>query len=205
MTAKVLVVMLPGAGFGPSDFAERGFVSDLDRWGGRVRGVVANIPETRYLDGDIAPWLHETCIAPARREGTERLWLLGISLGGMGALMSLRAGLAQVEGLMLLSPFLATRGSIASVVRAGGLKEWTPPPVGPADVEIGFLTWLKSSPLIPIPVHLGCGLDDRYVPASQLLAAQLPPSRTYFTQGGHDWLTWSRLWRSMLDSNPFGQ
>lgn len=201
MTAPILLVMLPGAGFGADDYAAHGFTNQLNA--DRVRPVVADVPEGRYLEGDVALWLHETCIAPAMAQGFERLWLMGISLGGMGALLSLRAGLSPVAGLLLLSPFLGTRGSIAAVAAAGGLAAWQPPPAGPHDVELGLLAWLRGRDLTDPPVHLGCGQADRYAPASRILARALPPARSRFIDGGHDWPTWTRLWTAMLADDPF--
>lgn len=208
MTARTVLVMLPGAQFTRTDFAEHGFIAALDRPGRAVEAIIADLPQSRYLEGDVAPFLHQQVIAPILAQGPARLFLLGVSLGGMGALLTARAGLAGISGLLLLAPFIGTRGSVAAVTAAGGLDRWTPPPVGPDDVEIGLLTWLKSRPFgqrgCPI-LRLGCGQGDRYAAASQILAAQLAPECATFIPGGHDWPTWERLWHMMLDADPFGR
>ena len=203
---RILLVMLPGAGFAPDDYQTHGFLDAVDRPGWSVRPVVAPVPEQRALEPGLATWLHETCIAPAMREPFDQLWLLGISLGGMGALRSLRANLAPISGLILISPFLGTRGTIAEVTRAGGLERWTPGPAGPDDIEIGLLTWLKTRPLAAPAaptIHLACGTADRFAAASRLLADQIPPAHVHFAEGGHDWPCWTRLWHDLLDRDPF--
>ncbi len=204
MTRSVSLVMLPGAQCSPADFAAHGFIEALD--GLDVAVVAADLPSETYLDGDVAPALHARVIEPLLSRGPTRLWMLGISLGGMGALLSARAALAPIEGLILLSPFLGTRGIVASVSAQGGLSGWQPPVAGPDDIEIGLLTWLKSRPFAERDapaVHLGCGLEDRYAPASRLLADMLPPDCVHFERGGHDWPSWRSLWITILDTGPF--
>ncbi len=208
MSGRSLLVMLPGAQFGPQDFVKFGFVASLDRSGTAMDAVVADIPHDAYLDGDVAPLLHARFVAPALARGVSRIWLLGISLGGMGALLTARAALAPIEGLILLSPFLATRGTIADVTRAGGLARWTPPPARSTDLEIGLLSWLQSRPFAkpgtPV-VHLGCGREDQYAAASHILAEQLPYSHVAIVPGGHDWPTWEKLWHGILETRPFDE
>ena len=131
---------------------------------------------------------------------------MGISLGGMGALLYARARLASVDGVILLSPFLATRGTIAEVTAAGGFDRWRPAPPPSGDIERGLMTWIASPAFeaeIAPRLHLGYGTDDRFAPASLLLAARLSAQRVVVTQGGHDWPTWRDLWHRILDGAPF--
>ena len=107
-----------------------------------------------------------------------------------------------VEGIVLLAPFLGTRGLIAEVTRAGGLHAWQPGAGAAEDEERRFLAWLREyragDPAWP-RVHLGYGTEDRYAPASAILAPLLPASRVVAVPGGHDWDTWLRLWDALLD------
>jgi len=51
----------------------------------------------------------------------------------------------------------------------------------------------------PLPeIFLGYGKRDRYARASELLARRLPGACVTTVEGGHDWPTWSELWRIML-------
>ena len=196
--------MLPGAHLSPADFARHGFLTALHALGEPVDTVAIDLKSDDYLDGNVAVRLHHAAIEPALRRGYRRLWLLGISLGGMGALLYSKAGLARVDGLILLAPFLATRGTIAEVTAAGGLAAWDPGPEPPAhDIERRLLTWLKSW-TGPYPhLLLGHGDHDRYADASRLLAGHLAPDRLAIIPGGHDWPTWTRLWRDLLPHAPF--
>src|ERR1700722_18981046 len=80
-----------------------------------------------YLDGSMVERLHDEAIAPARANGAGPIWLAGISLGGLGALLYSQAHADLVEGLVLISPFIGTRGAVAEVLRAGGFVDWKPP------------------------------------------------------------------------------
>jgi pimeloyl-ACP methyl ester carboxylesterase len=154
----------------------------------------------RYLDGDAGVWLHESFVAPA---AGRRIWMLGISLGAMGALMQAAAHPGSVAGMVLLAPFLGTRGLIAEVMAAGGLPAWSPGPIPEGDIERGLLAGLMQT--MPGDMHLGCGTDDRYADASRLLAGCLPVGRTLWQAGGHDWTCWRSLWATVLETVQFDE
>ena len=201
MAGRGLLVMVPGAYFGPEDFAAHGFLAVLERHDCKLDAVVANLPTDAYLAGTAAPWLRANIVAPALARGYGRLWLLGISLGGTGALLYAQEYKAAVEGMILLAPFLGTRGLVAEVEAAGGMASWEPGAIGPRDIERRMMARLKLA--VPPRLHLGYGAADRYAPASRLLAARLPAERVVVIAGGHDWPTWERLWDAILDTRPF--
>ena len=49
-------------------------------------------------------------------------------------------------------------------------------------------------------MHLGFGREDRFVDAHRLMAKALPETAVNEVPGGHDWVTWNRLWENFLDS-----
>jgi pimeloyl-ACP methyl ester carboxylesterase len=208
VSGRILLLALPGAGMQPEDFTTAGFDRLLlDR---RLPAdlLAADIDSGLYLDNAVPLRIHAEFVLPARQRGYRRIWLLAISLGGMGALQYLRAYPGEIEGAILISPFLATRGLIAEVARDGGLAAWRPGPLAPGDIERPLLLWLRAQNFMaagPPAVYLGCGRDDRFATASALLAARLPPERVATAEGGHDWPTWTRLWETILALQPFGR
>jgi S-formylglutathione hydrolase FrmB len=203
---RILLVALPGAYMGPRDFAAAGFDRMLLDHRLPVDLIAAGIESSLYLDNAVPERIHAEIMLPARARGYRRIWLLGISLGGMGALQYLRAYPGQIEGAILIAPFLGTRGLIAEVERAGGLSSWRPARPEAGDIERPLLLWLRSQNLVaggPPAVYLGCGRDDRFAAASALLAARLPPERVAAAAGGHEWPTWASLWRLILARRPF--
>ncbi|HUF80250.1 MAG TPA: alpha/beta hydrolase [Burkholderiales bacterium] len=199
---RVALIMLPGAGDHGPDLVEQGFVRAVRERRLPVDAIVAEPRFDDYLEYSVAHRLEQDIVGPARARGHARIWFMGISLGAMGALSHAREHGAAIEGLVLLAPFLGTRGLIAEITRAGGLRGWQPETLPPEDPERALLEWLKAyrsgDPGQP-RIHLGYGTEDRYAPASRLLAAQLPERQVTRIPGGHDWGTWLKLWERLLD------
>ena len=203
--ARTLLVMLPGVGFAAADFAAHGFVAAAQA--AASLDIVAARPDLDlYLDQTIAAEIERTIVAPARAAGAARIWFLGISLGGMGALLHARAYPGGADGLILLSPFLGTPGLIAEAAAAGGLAAWQPGAIAANDGERQALAWLKHLVAAPLPrpeLYLGYGRTDRFSRGHALLAEVLSPERVVLGEGGHDWETWGLLWRRILALRPF--
>lgn len=200
---SVTLILLPGANIQPQDFFEQGFVAALKP---PVSVVSVRAHVGYYLDDTLVEHLENDVLEPLRGRGHSRFWLAGISLGGFGALSFLRARRHEVEGALLVSPFLATTGVIAEVVRAGGLDRWDALNAASGDREREFVAWLKALPADSTALrrtYLGCGRRDRFVAASTLLAQRLPAGRVVHTEGGHDWPTWRNLWQLLLNLDPF--
>ena len=202
----IQMVMLPGAGFAPGDFAERGFVRAAQKCGAAVDVAVASPDFDHYLDQTLVADLRRELEACGWARTSPRLWLLGISLGGMGALLYAQAYAAEIEGVVLLAPYLGTTGTVAEVARAGGFGSWQPGEIAAADGERRLLGWLQAhtaAEAVRPMLYLGYGRGDRFVQGQALLAERLPPDRVMVAEGGHDWDVWARLWREFLARAPF--
>ena len=203
---RILLVMLPGAKTRPEDLVQYGFVRALRERGPPVDIVAVEAHLGYYLERSFCARLEHDIIAPARARRYRQIWLMGISLGGMGALAYAREHPAEIEGLVLLAPFLGVRGTIAEVVRAGGLARWQPDAIAPEDDERRLLAWIKAYDPASMPhIHLGYGTADRYAAASAMLAERLPATHVAAMAGGHDWATWLRLWQQLLDQDIFSR
>jgi hypothetical protein len=203
-TAPILLVLLPGVNIRAEDFVAHDFVAMLRARADTVDLVIAEPEIDFYLDGSITRRL-ETMLA----EETPRyaqLWLGGISLGALGALLVGAGGRIAVDGLVLLAPFVGVPGLIAEIEHAGGFRAWQPGPIARNDGERQVCAWLKTyieTEARRPRLQLGYGNSDRFAPASRLLAEGLPPSRCHIAAGGHDWPTWKALWARILDARPF--
>jgi hypothetical protein len=97
-----------------------------------------------------------------------------------------------------------------ALLRAGGLAPWQAPPVDPAaDIrlqrETSLWRWLKGyaeAKTELAPLYVGYGTADRFAASNGLLAAALPSSHVFTTEGGHAWGPWLRLWTTMLPRLP---
>lgn len=203
---RVALVMLPGARDRAQDLVEQGFVRALRQRGLAVDAVIVDAHFDHYLERSVVTQLERGIIAPLRKKGLARIWLMGISLGSMGALSYAREYAGAIEGVILLAPFLGSRGLIAEITQAGGLRHWRPGTLTSEDDERWLLAWLRQyragDPALP-RICLGYGTEDRYAPASLLLAQQLPERQVIAIPGGHDWATWLTLWERWLDCDVF--
>jgi len=206
-TQRILLLMLPGAKASAHDLVQQGFVRELRARNLPVDAVAVATHLGHYLDRSLSGLLAADILEPARARNYRRIWLMGISLGGTGALTYAREHPADIEGVVLLAPFLATRGVVAEVARAGGWAGWQPGVIKPGDDEREMLAWLKDyrAAAAGFPaLHLGYGAQDRFATTSELMAERLPAARVVSAAGGHDWTTWLALWRQLLDRGIFG-
>ena len=205
-TDRIMLVMLPGAKARPQDLVRCGFVRALRERSLPIDVVVVGAHLGYYLGRSLGKHLRHDIIAPARARNYQRIWLMGISLGGMGSLIYTREHAADIEGVILLAPFLGARGTIAEVVHAGGLARWQPSAIEPDDDERRLLAWIKAcQPAgVALPkIYLGYGTHDRFAAASRILAERLPAAKVVTVPGGHDWATWLCLWQHFLDQELF--
>jgi len=199
---RILLLMLPGARMGPEEFAANGILEALP--GEWIDAMPVEVALDLYLAGTAADRIHEVVAPLAAQRRHAEIWLLGISLGGMGALAYARAHPEVVAGVILLAPFLGTRGTVAEVDRLGGLEAWEPDASTRDHPDVALLFWLKTTghAITRPAIHLGYGRDDRFSAASRLLATRLPTSRVVSVEGGHDWSTWRRLWPRLVGATP---
>ncbi len=204
-----MLVLLPGRGMTPGEFVREGFVAAVQERALAVDVLRADAHIGYYDKEQIAPRLREDVIAPAQARGYRAIWIVGISLGGFGALVYGNQRPADVAGVVALAPYLGEREASDEVAAAGGLRNWTPPAASVAETDLGRRLWrslqpyaTETSPPSRPPLYLGYGVDDRFAPSHRVLAAALPASRVYTTPGGHDWSAWARLWRDMLAHLP---
>jgi pimeloyl-ACP methyl ester carboxylesterase len=203
---RILLLMLPGAKNTPQQLADNGFIRALRERELAVDVLALDAHADMYLDrGRVERLLHDT-LDEARAHGYQRIWLLGISLGGTGAMLCATQRTAEIEGIFLLAPFLGTRGMIAEVKAAGGFRHWQAGEIGNRDLERALLQQIQQRSQDTVtfpPLYLGYGSEDHYRGASILLSEQMPPHRLSVMTGGHDWPTWIALWRELLDKQPF--
>lgn len=169
---RILLLMLPGAKNTPQQLVDNGFIRALRERELPVDVLALHAHVDLYLDrGDIERVLHGT-LDEVRAQGYRRIWLLGISLGGSGAMICATQRPTEIERVFLLAPFLGTRGIIAEVGAAGGLQLWCAGEIAPRDHERALLDKIKQAPIqgddFPA-IYLGYGQEDRYAAASNFI------------------------------------
>jgi pimeloyl-ACP methyl ester carboxylesterase len=205
--SRCAFVFLPGRWDSPADFIKEGFPEALLRRGVRAEMVAADARLGYYLDGTVVDRLDRDVIAPLRSAGHDRLWLVGVSMGGLGGMLVLRSRPAEIAGVVALAPYLGSPAITTEIVASGGLGRWQPaPPELVGSDQRQMWLWLKgvTEPSAPAPpIWLAFGDRDKLVRSDALLAARLPAAQVFTNHGRHDWPTWRRLWASVLAAGVF--
>jgi S-formylglutathione hydrolase FrmB len=200
---RCLILLLPGRRDKLGDYGRRGFPDMAERAGVVADWVEVDAHMGYYRAQTISGRLHEDVVAPAHARGVEKIWIVGISMGGLGGILSAREHPEEVRGVIAFAPYLGDEEP-RTVAAAGGLRSYTmgaPRPV--ADYERELWGWLKrytAEGAERPPIWLGLGTEDSLAPANRLLGDALPAGRTFVETGGHDWKTWTRLWKDALDA-----
>lgn len=195
------LVLLSGTYSEPEDFVREGFPAAVSEHGIEAEIVMAEMRAAWFADGSVVHRIHESAIAPARARGRSRIWLAGISLGGLAALSYAARHEAEIAGIVLISPYPATRDVLREMEAAGGPGRWKPviPPQG--DLEREAWLWLAGTGDARPPVHCYFATGDRFAPGQRRMAATLSPERVREMPGGHDWSAWRALWAEFLGNS----
>lgn len=199
---RVLFVLLPGMFDGPDGFRDAGFPEAARSAGVDADLVGADAHFGYYRERTILTRLREDVIQPARERGYEEIWLVGVSLGGVGSILYARDHPDDVDGILLLAPYLGKKKQVRRIADAGGVIAWVP---GEGEDGFPWEMWLWFQEVARAPgewprIYLGYGDRDKLAPANALLAAILPEDHVFVTQGGHEWGPWLALWEAFLGS-----
>ncbi|MCB9876538.1 MAG: alpha/beta fold hydrolase [Planctomycetes bacterium] len=196
-TADTLVVLLPGFGDGPQDYYDNGVVTKIREVNPRADVIAVDAHFGYYKDRTMIDRLHEDVIGPLAGR-YQHVWLVGISMGGFGAVIYTQAHRELVEGMILMAPYMGSRDVITEVDVAGGLDKWTPPdPSTIADDETRkyyeawiFLQGYAKRPETMPRLFLGHGADDSLHQPNGFVGRFLPEGRYLVRAGGHKWTVW---------------
>jgi pimeloyl-ACP methyl ester carboxylesterase len=207
-TTRCLVVFLPGLGDTERDFVDHGFMDAFAARSLPVDAVAANATFGYYANRTVVTRLREDVLQPARAAGYREIWLVGISMGGMGALLLSKGGDPDIAGALLLAPYLGEADLLREIDRAGGVARWQPGAIRPDDYQRDVWRFLKENTGAPEGVarprlYLAAGDNDKLAYGHKLLAASLPKDRVFKTPGRHDWGPWAVLWADFLDHSDF--
>lgn len=201
---RCLFVMMPGMLNLPDEYVRRGFVEDALAASRRCDILAVDAHWGYYRTRTLTRRMGEDVLLLAELRGYEDIWLLGSSMGGMGALLVAQAYPDRVDGVVLIAPYFGDTTVLRSIVDAGGLAEWDGSES--SGTEAALWTWLRGYATHPdrMPaLYLGVGDEDGSRLGFDLLAAHLPAAQYGFAPGGHAWATWRVLWRRLLVSPPW--
>lgn len=195
--AQRLVVILPGRADDLDALRRSGMSEAIQSAWPDADVLFAELTLGYYMQGRAPERLHEDVITPARARGYREVWLGGASMGGMGTLMYERLHPGEVDGIVLLAPYLGDRELLNEIRDAGGVAQWN---AGPPQ-EVNSKTWQRElwrhlqtwsrDPKHAQRVWLAYGDRDRLREAMPLLVPLLPKNQVLVRPGGHTWTVWS--------------
>ena len=208
--AEQLTVMLPGRISPTREFKTEGFFGMMaERFPG-VDVVAADLHLAYFRNKSMVERLHVDVIEPERQAGKREVWLVGVSLGGLGAIIYALERPGEVDRVVLLSPFLGDDEIINEIEAAGGLDAWEPGTFSDEDFQrrlwrdfklLAAGRWDSRFP----EVWLGYTDEDRFTRSNALFAREMLDSKRVFTvPGDHDWPEWRQLFEAILESEGFG-
>ncbi|MGC8916133.1 MAG: hypothetical protein ACP5NF_04050 [Thermoanaerobaculum sp.] len=191
---RALFVFFPGRWDVPQDFVRHGFLAELEAGGWAAEVWAADLSVEYYRHGAVGEVAGQ--LLASVPEGLRPCtFVVGISMGGMGAIIADSAHPGPWK-IVLLAPYLGSPKAGAKKLREGT------PTLGGGNPFAGQLeAWLASSSAAN-RVWLGFGDNDPYALAHRYLAARLPQGQVVHIPGGHDWPTWRRLFRLLLERLP---
>ncbi|MDY0191064.1 MAG: alpha/beta hydrolase [Desulfuromonas sp.] len=204
-THNNLIVFLRGIGGNNQDFVRTGFVSGVRQRELPFAMTAPNAHFGYYFSQTLTERLNTDIIVPARINGYEKIWLVGLSMGGLGSLMYAKDHPNEIAGIYLIAPFLGYEDIIDEISTAGGVRQWQPGEYdADADWQRTFWHWLQQCAAgeRPMPnIYLGFGTQDDFNPAHKLLSTLLPADHIFAIDGDHDNKTMLKLWQIFLQQD----
>jgi len=201
--ARTLLVMLPGRRGTAEQFMDEGFVDLVLKAGYALDVITADAHIGYYYNKTVIERIRQDIILPARARGYKKIWIMGISMGGLGAIWYDRTHPGDVDGLILLAPYLGDKPVVDEVEAAGGLRGWNQDEQdrGVFQKEIwGMTKGYVDRQASAGRLFLGYGLQDAFARSNSVLAREIPAGQVATLPGSHDWRTWRLLLAQLLEN-----
>lgn len=200
-----LVVVLPGRADDLDALRRSGMAEAIQVVWPDADVLLAEVTLGDYMRGDAPERLHAEVITPARERGRYReVWLAGASMGGMGTLMYDRLYPGEMDGLVLLAPYLGDDKLVKEIENAGGIAQWKAGPPQAADAQHWQRELWRHIQRVSHDrdqagrIWLAYGDRDRLRKAFPQLIPALPQDQVLVREGGHTWTVWSPLMGEVL-------
>jgi pimeloyl-ACP methyl ester carboxylesterase len=210
--SRCLVVLMPGMLDTADAYVTNGFFRDARAANNPCDLVAVDAHLGYYQSNTLRERVGRDVLLLAEARGYREIWIVGISMGGLGTMFLAREHPDIVDGVVLFAPFLGDEAVVRGIAEAGGLEAWEPRDAGDWTSQSGYTTalwsWMRGYLEHPddMPqLYLGVGTEDRLLPVARLLEPAMPPEHFATAPGGHNWTTWRVLWRRLLERPPWGR
>jgi hypothetical protein len=198
---KTLVVALPTVAGNGQLYERHGLIEVFRQHRAAADFMTIDIQPTLYVNKRVVNKMKTRVIDPAKSRGYQHIYLLGTSLGGHAAILYAMEHPNDIDGVLLVAPYISDPIVTNVIVRAGGLASWDTCPFYAWGYSCTLWKMFRrylSDPHRRAATFLGYGAEDRFVRSCHLLAEILPPENVFRAPGGHSWITWHILWEKMV-------
>lgn len=204
--AKETIVLLPGRLSPPEEFVQYGVVKEIQSRRPHAEIIVPDLHLGYYMAGLADVCLHDEILSSARSQ-KHKVTILGVSMGGLGALMYSLRYPGEVDELLLLSPFVGEEALITEIQAVGGLPKWESNVNIPRGKEQALRKcwgeikrqWLPSGSSVRPTMKLAVGREDRLLRSNAYFAKEILRKGEFIElDGGHDWDCWLRCTQAVL-------
>ena len=200
---KQLVVLLRGFGNGNDYFEKLGWIDQLQNRHPSYDVIVPDLHYGYYREDSFIQRLNEDVIMPAKKKGYTSIWLLGISMGGLGTIMTSEKFSESITRIFLIAPYLGDGLIQKEIEKSGSLKKWNMQSENQSAWQFKLWAHLKSlSMRKKVPVYLGYGVEDK-MPGLNFLHSALPREQIVTVDGGHKDIAFTRIFEQMLNKGYF--
>ena len=175
-TNRNLVVLLPTIRGEGSHYEEQRFINVFREKGFEAHLKVLDVKPSLYLNSKIIDLLKTEVIIPAKDLGYKKIYLVGISLGGHGALQYVTKYPEDVDGVFILAPFFGGPLIANAIEKAGGLGKFEDCPSIAWKYACKMFLLIKnytSQSDNRRHIVLGYGTEDKFTRQNHLLADML--------------------------------
>ena len=200
--SKNLFIFMRGLGGSNQSFADAGMVDEVKNRNIPFDIIAPNAHFAYYSERTLIERLHNDVVLPAVNQGYTNIWLVGVSMGGLGSMLYLKEHPEYIDGVYLIAPFLCYDQILDEIIAAGGVRQWDPGSYDPdEDWQRMFWDWIKDeiTDKRTIPIFHGFGRSDEYNKGQNLFTTVIPSNRVIIIEGGHDIKTIKSLWDIFLD------
>lgn len=189
-----LVFFFPGINDSAGNFASI-FPEVTQNYPVKYDLVSINATKEYYRNRTLLRRLDEDVMHDSLFEKYDETWIIANSMGTVGTILYAATHRAvNIDGIVLLGPFISRRSIQRKIERAGGLLEWENAVPESSEWEVFIWNYLKECVVDSsmAELWLSYGTEEGFVtPGAVILGNTLPKQQlSVIEKGEHDWPTW---------------
>jgi len=187
------IIYLHGRGDHPQAFSKNGLNRILENDSINATIYEVNAHFGYYMNRTLHERLEEDIFPLLEKTAFKKVWFVGNSMGGLGALLHAQKFPTKVDAIVLMGPYLGGKKFIRRFSREINSVQFESDSVHKDNWQKQLWAWIKnisSKPDSRPTIYLTYGTNDRLGQGQKLLHTLLPSDRVVTIAGAHDWPEW---------------